>query len=129
MTDVQDALPLIKINVQQNRSRLAPDIDVIVKELRWGRADVRKLRLEPLDIVVASDVIYEPDHLDSLLETLEELSTPGRTKIFIGYKPRGLPETIERSFFQRLLCSTKFSVQETLQLGYHVRVYCLERLA
>ena len=134
MTDVKDALPLIQTNIQSNRSRVAPDIGVVAKELRWGKLNVKKLNLqEPLDTVVASDVIYEPDHLKTLLETLVELCTPGRTQVFVGYKPRGLDPEIEDQFFRTLIGTKggqgqgKFMVTDQFLLGYGVRVYCLRR--
>lgn len=128
LTDVKDALTLINTNVQANQLRVAPDITIEAKDLRWSKVNVKELNLEPLDTVVASDVIYEPEHFDSLLETLVELCTPGRTQVFIGYKPRGLDPEVEARFFQRLFgAGGEFTVTEQFQLEYDVRVFCLRR--
>ncbi|GJJ73495.1 hypothetical protein EMPS_05853 [Entomortierella parvispora] len=121
LTDVKDALTLINTNVQANQRRVAPDITIETKDLRWSKINVRQLSLEPLDTVVASDVIYEPEHFNSLLETLVEICTPGRTQVYVGYKPRGLDQEVEARFFRRLFGpGGEFTVTKQFQLDdYH----------
>ncbi|KAF9581250.1 hypothetical protein BGW38_001796 [Lunasporangiospora selenospora] len=76
------------------------------------------------DLIIASDVIYDTNTFDALLDTLYALCVPGRTTIYVGYKHRGLDIVAEQRFFDRL--GTMFIVQET-QFGLGVRIFCLQR--
>jgi len=115
MTDLDEALDLLKLNIQTNQPRIAPGVAVEAKKLEWG--------CEPpsgvFDVVIASDVVYQPHLLEPLLKTLNDLCTPGVTKIYLGYKPRGMDPIQERRFFDKL--GHDFRMQE-LRLDLDVRI-------
>ncbi|KAI1312593.1 Methyltransferase-like protein 21A [Mortierella claussenii] len=124
LTDLKDALPLIRVNITSNQRRIAPDVNVFEKQLMWGASHLSHLNAGELDIVIASDVVYEADSFNSLLETLYGLCTPGRTTLYLGYKRRGLDVVRERQFFDQI--EARFTVEKSLQsLG--VQVWCLRR--
>ena len=98
LTDIPEALHLIQHNKNVN---LGHDRDWLsIKKLRWGSlADAKLvLRAAPVDVVLASDVLYEPASFKLLVESLVSLSTPGRTVIYLGYKRRGLKDEDEAHF-------------------------------
>ncbi|CAJ0831206.1 18078_t:CDS:2 [Entrophospora sp. SA101] len=103
MTDLKHALPLIKKNISLNRYLLGltDKISINVEYLKWGDLNKAK-KLGTLDYVLASDVVYEPELFDSLIQTLNTLCTPNLTKIYLGYKRRGLTKNEEKDFFNQL---------------------------
>ncbi|KAI8089510.1 putative methyltransferase-domain-containing protein [Halteromyces radiatus] len=113
LTDLPDALPLITYN--QNLNRIKPSSCISVTPLSWGnKEDIQLVKKKaPIDIIIASDVLYEPMNFAALVLTLVDLSIPGRTVIYLGYKRRGLKEADERYFFG--LCHEHFDIQT---LGY-----------
>ncbi|KAG0026825.1 Methyltransferase-like protein 21A [Podila clonocystis] len=115
MTDLDEAMGLLKLNIQANRQRIAPGVAVAAQKLDWGS--------EPppgaFDVVLASDVVYQPHLLGQLLKTLHDLCTPGVTKIYLGYKPRGMDPIQEMKFFATL--GHNFSVHEQ-KLDLDVRI-------
>lgn len=115
MTDLDEALGLLRLNIQANRQRIAPGVAMEAWKLEWG--------CEPppgvFDVVLASDVVYQPHLLGKLLKTLHDLCTPGVTKIYLGYKPRGMDPILEKGFFDAL--GHDFSVHE-LKLDLDVRI-------
>ncbi|KAF9092006.1 Methyltransferase-like protein 21A [Mortierella sp. AD031] len=123
MTDLADAMGLIDQNVEGNKW-IAPRVDVSTRKLVWGESLSGKKDVEGLDLVIASDVIYEPKAFEPLLRTLDGLCAPGRTTIYLGYKRRSLPLEKETEFFEKI--HGLFIVEETLhELG--VRVLKLRR--
>ncbi|KAF9356402.1 Methyltransferase-like protein 21A [Mortierella sp. AD094] len=124
LTDLADALGLINFNVSSNWDRIAPNINIVAKELAWGATHLAQLGVGELDIVIASDVVYEVDSFKSLLETLCGLCTPGRTTLYLGYKRRHLTEDKESHFFDGI--KNKFNVVETLH-DLEVQVWCLRK--
>lgn len=107
MTDLPHALDLI----YQNRSSNHLEGYTEIQALTWGNySDVeRLLRRGPIDIIIASDVLYEPSSFSKLVETLDWLSaTVKDIDIFLGYKRRGLSREDEQSFFN--ICAEKFDI-------------------
>ncbi|KAG0016727.1 Methyltransferase-like protein 21D [Podila clonocystis] len=115
MTDLDEALGLLKLNIQTNRQRIAPGVVMEAQKLEWGSEPPQGA----FDVVLASDVVYQPHLLEQLLKTLHELCTPGVTKIYLGYKPRGMDPIQEMKFFATL--GHDFSVHE-LKLDLDVRI-------
>ncbi|CAG8691943.1 13565_t:CDS:2 [Gigaspora margarita] len=98
LTDLEHALNLIRDNYSLNEHvlKVANNLSIEIKSLKWG--DSSKARqLGVIDYVLASDVVYEPDLFDYLIQTLVTVCTPGHTKIFLGYKRRGLTKEEERT--------------------------------
>jgi predicted nicotinamide N-methyase len=123
LTDLHDAMDLIRHNISSN-SRIAPQVDISSQELKWGGSLSDTKDLQGLDMVIASDVIYDVSAFESLLSTLEGLCTRGRTEIYLGYKRRQLTQEKEREFFDKIRC--RFDVEETIH-GLGVKVYRLTR--
>lgn len=110
LTDLPEALPLIHYNGQLNGID-TNNPHITVAPLSWGRTkDIQHIRktLPPIDIIIASDVLYEPANFAILVETLIKLSEPGRTVIYLGYKRRGLKQSDEQYFFD--LCRDNFDI-------------------
>ncbi|KAG0308893.1 hypothetical protein BGZ99_001049 [Dissophora globulifera] len=119
LTDLEVAMDLIHYNIAFNQQRIAPNVQVLAKELRWGEVNLELLGLEPLDAVIASDVVYEEKNIGVLLQTLYTVCTPGHTTLYLGYKRRPLSMHCEAYFFERI--QEMFNVVETRQeLGVHV---------
>lgn len=111
MTDLPHVLPLTAVNLAANglafalgggacggqallpgqlpaeqllrcRVQLAP--------LPWGSSAVSALQLPaPPDLIVGGDIVYQPEHYEALVDTLQALSAP-HTLIFLSYKVRWL---------------------------------------
>ncbi|KAF8937596.1 Methyltransferase-like protein 21B [Haplosporangium gracile] len=123
MTDLHDAMDLIRDNINNNSS-VAPQVAISSQVLKWGGPSSDAKELADLDMVIASDVIYDVLAFESLLSTLEDLCSPRRTEIYLGYKRRQLSQGKEREFFEKIRC--RFNVEETThELG--VKVYRLTR--
>ncbi|CAG8671615.1 3158_t:CDS:2, partial [Acaulospora morrowiae] len=110
LTDLEHALNLIRANYTLNKKLLESKDEVIIeiKSLKWGDRSKAK-NLGVIDYVIASDVVYEPDLFDSLIQTFVTVCTPGRTKIYLGYKRRGLTVVEEKKFFAKLQKKFKMS--------------------
>jgi Lysine methyltransferase len=127
ITDLQEALPLIRHNYQlnmpptkvldeNNQQQLSsPAVNqshpfVSITPLRWGhQGDSQKVTaLKPIDYLIASDVLYDPSKSSSLLQTLIHLSSPGITTVYLVYKKRALKREEEEAFFMG--CSQHFDL-------------------
>ncbi|KAG2176627.1 hypothetical protein INT44_007291 [Umbelopsis vinacea] len=124
LTDLQEALPLIRRNYQLNTSpanildqnqQPSPATNqshpfVSITPLRWGiQSDSQKITAwKPIDYIIASDVLYDPSKASSLLQTLIHLSSPGVTTVYLVYKKRALKREEEEAFF--LGCSQHFDL-------------------
>lgn len=107
MTDLTHSLDLI----YQNRASNHLDDYTEIQALAWGNhKDVQQLLTKgPIDIIIASDVLYEPSSFSKLVETLDWLSAAAENiDIFLGYKRRGLSREDEQSFFN--ICAEKFDI-------------------
>ncbi|CAG8722491.1 13153_t:CDS:2 [Dentiscutata erythropus] len=116
LTDLEHALNLIRDNNSLNKHVLevVNCVSIEIESLKWGDSSKAK-QLGVVDYVLASDVVYEPDLFDSLIQTLVTVCTPGHTKIFLGYKRRGLTKEEERSFFSKLQSKFRMSLLPDLE--------------
>ncbi|KAI7866012.1 putative methyltransferase-domain-containing protein [Spinellus fusiger] len=112
MTDLPEALPLIRYNTHLNTLGESRSL-VHVQSLQWGNEEEarRVTARAPVDILLASDVLYVPQCFDQLIRTLLDLCTVNRTVVYLGYKRRGLRVEEEARFFHR--CSRFFHVSLT----------------
>mmetsp|Transcript_11953 Transcript_11953/g.26414 ORF Transcript_11953/g.26414 Transcript_11953/m.26414 type:complete len:270 (-) Transcript_11953:211-1020(-) len=86
ITDVNDALPLIRKNVEVNEVQG----NVTVAELFWGREEHMTALEKPFDLIIGTDLIanmHEETYAD-LVRTLRHFSGP-ETLILIAYEFRG----------------------------------------
>jgi len=115
LTDLDYALKLVRGNLALNKHILDfnSKVTVDVDSLQWG--DLMKAeKFGVLDYVFASDVVYEPELFDPLVQTLISMCTPGHTKIYLGYKKRGLTKDEETRFFDKLQTHFQKSVVQGL---------------
>ncbi|KAF9912991.1 Methyltransferase-like protein 21D [Linnemannia zychae] len=101
MTDLDDAMDLIGQNISNNRM-LVPHVEISAKKLKWSDSFHAPADLQDLDVVIASDVIYEEEAFGSLLSTLFGLCTPRRTVIYLGFKQRLLSDQTRDEFFAEI---------------------------
>ncbi|KAG0279278.1 Methyltransferase-like protein 21D [Linnemannia exigua] len=127
MTDLDDAMDLIGYNISSNRM-LAVHVDISAQRLKWKTPFRATTNLKDLDVVIASDVIYDEKAFESLLSTLVGLCSPGRTEIYLGYKRRQLSPAKELEFFSKI--KNLFHVEELEKEPVHelgVKVYRLSQ--
>ena len=105
LTDLEDAIAHTRKCVDKNTSTLKPDDsgEISTQVLLWG--DEPSGLPTPADVILGSDIVYQPDYLDDLIKTLNDLSGP-QTVIYISYKPRGLGEDV---FFDKLQKSFSYT--------------------
>lgn len=99
LTDIPEALPLINHNLSLNSSNTD---NIHVKPLRWGLAkDTKALCKQPFDYIFVSDVLYNTEDFYPLITTFRLLTgtKKSRTRLYLGYKPRGLQQYEEATFF------------------------------
>ncbi|KAF9274215.1 hypothetical protein BGZ68_000860 [Mortierella alpina] len=119
MTDLPDAIDLINRNIITNRDRIAPNVKLEAKQLRWGNAHLPSLGAECFDIVIASDVVYDRNSSKDLLDTLCGLCTSDRTTIYLGCKRRRQYRDLEEEFLQQ--ARVHFRAEESVDdLGIQV---------
>lgn len=93
MTDLEHITPLAQENADLNSAVTKGDLKVVT--FPWGE-DPQAAGLHPPDLLVAADVLYEPQYYDKLLDSLVRLHGP-QTKTYLCYRHRGsyLEETFE----------------------------------
>lgn len=108
LSDVQEALELIKTNQRLNHIQDSPRL--MIEPLYWGNVQSaqRLLRGQELDIIIASDIIYRKSDFTSILSAFRQLCS-AKTIIYLGYKTRGLKPSEEKEFFDR--CNIFFHVK------------------
>ncbi|CAG8525442.1 3646_t:CDS:2 [Paraglomus brasilianum] len=130
LTDLQHALKLINKNRLLNKYLInEAKVSTEVVMLEWGRVNKAK-KLGTFDIVLASDVVYEPELFDVLIGTLCAVCTSNHTKIYLGYKRRALSVEEEGRFFKKLARKFKVSLVDgiaTVTNEQKVRIYELRR--
>jgi predicted nicotinamide N-methyase len=96
LTDVEETLDLLRENVRRNiPSSALPRVDVFC--YNWG-TDVSTLLpyRPPFDVIIASDVLYDEEGVNSLLKSLVNLSSP-QSLILIAVRPY-VPECFDLFF-------------------------------
>ncbi|CAG8504172.1 9587_t:CDS:2 [Ambispora gerdemannii] len=116
LTDLEDALKLVRVNHSLNQYLFKNDQNVSIKvdTLKWGDSNkAKKLEL-----------------FDKLIQTFVDLCVPGRTKMYLGYKRRGLSIEQELEFFSKLNSKFNMKILEgggNLENETQVRIYELSR--
>jgi predicted nicotinamide N-methyase len=98
LTDLENVLPLLSRNVKRanlgNTTSSSGAVKVDVRQLAWGsteHADEIEKEVQPRTIshIVCSDLVYFPELLAPLLQTLIYLTrSPETVEVIIGYKVR-----------------------------------------
>ncbi|ETW05757.1 hypothetical protein H310_03444 [Aphanomyces invadans] len=92
LTDIDDVVPLLEYNVRLNDLQ----DEASVRPLWWGTS-IEHLSA-PYDVVLMSDVVYDPFGYEPLIASLRDLTTPSTT-ILMGHRSRH-PQ--EKQFFDSL---------------------------
>jgi len=81
----ETTLDLLKRNAVANGHNIAD-----VAQLRWGDGgDIAEVATRgPFDIIMGSDLLYDPESFPGLLKSLEALCTPGLTEVLLTYPVR-----------------------------------------
>jgi predicted nicotinamide N-methyase len=69
-----------------------------VRSLLWGN-DADLAAVDAVDLVLAADVVYEPECFEPLLKTLRALATTRETTVLLAYRPRHPDGSV---FFERV---------------------------
>ncbi|KAJ3209308.1 hypothetical protein HDU67_006281 [Dinochytrium kinnereticum] len=102
LTDLKEALSIAEKNkhlLSQKYPEQASRVNI--GDLLWGDSDAAE-RYGKQSVIIASDVVYEVECFDQLLDTFLDLSTHG-TELWLVYKKRGLEQDEEDAFFSKLL--------------------------
>ncbi|KAI8968249.1 putative methyltransferase-domain-containing protein [Mycotypha africana] len=98
ITELEEAIDLINKNTVANYPpESQPPTVVEVKTLLWGN-EKEAAACGKADLILASDVLYEAQFFKDLVEALADLSHD-KTRIYIGYKRRGLTVQEEEEFW------------------------------
>ncbi|KAL0078573.1 putative methyltransferase-domain-containing protein [Phycomyces blakesleeanus] len=110
LTDIPEATSIIRENEQLNHMHAIKQVRI--KPLLWGSATNARSAKDNniVDIVLASDVLYNESDFPLLIKTLCDISTPKKTIVYLGYKRRGFTQKEEDMFFS--MCSKHFRVSE-----------------
>ncbi|PRP80522.1 hypothetical protein PROFUN_11835 [Planoprotostelium fungivorum] len=79
LTDLKDTLDITQKNIDANSLRS----NVEVAELKWGK-DVGQVKGSPFDVIIATDTMYIPEEAETLLLTIEGLSS-SNTVVYLSY--------------------------------------------
>jgi predicted nicotinamide N-methyase len=119
LTDQEEAMDNLRENVATNLLLLTggaaecDGVHVAASQLSWGDdADHASLAIQPsprpFDLVIASDVVFNPIYFDPLLDSLDYISsTPGATdvpptEVLMAYRPRASDRRQDEVFFKAL---------------------------
>ncbi|KAL9539060.1 hypothetical protein MBANPS3_010492 [Mucor bainieri] len=123
MTDLEEALPLMKSNQKLNHIPITEYVSI--QRLAWGSSyDINHVLQgghRPFDFILISDVLYNTKDFPALISTFRQLVEKNRhTVIIMGYKPRGLKQSEEDLFFDE--CRSHLRL-ETLDLESFAREF------
>lgn len=103
VTDQEPLMAQLNMNIALNNV----SSNVKAKILDWGEPDLDRFR-PPFDLIIGTDVFYEPHVYPLLLQTVSRLAGKNTLALF-SYRPRG---NEERLFAQLALLSGEFLVKE-----------------
>ncbi|KAI8093290.1 putative methyltransferase-domain-containing protein [Halteromyces radiatus] len=110
ITELDEAVDLIKSNISLNDYLNKKCNDLQVRKLLWGD-DKQAQACGKADMILASDVLYEAEFFEDLIKSFVDLCNQKEDdggKIFIGYKRRGFDAHEEIRFWN--LCRQYFDV-------------------
>lgn len=96
LTDLPDVLPLMKWNVEANAHLLPSPECCDAAPLAWGEEHEHIAR--PIDVVVASDVVYWEHLFAPLAQTLNDICSP-ETVVYLSWQKR---RKNDRQFFKMI---------------------------
>ncbi|GAA5808270.1 hypothetical protein MFLAVUS_001659 [Mucor flavus] len=108
ITELDEAVDLINQNLITNNflNHRNAQCQLITRSLLWGNSQEAE-SCGKADLIIASDVLYEAQFFQDLVKAFVDLSHE-TTRIYIGYKRRGLTEEEEKYFWS--LCAEHFKI-------------------
>lgn len=107
ITELDEAVDLIDQNLRTNQFLQDHPCLLQTRNLLWGDSEQAK-SCGKADLIMASDVLYEAQFFEDLVKAFVDLSHE-ETRIYIGYKRRGLTEKEEGYFWS--LCKQHFEIK------------------
>ena len=113
LTDQEEAMDNLRDNLGTNLDLLTggahecESVHIEASQLGWGdENDHQALAIpptpEPFDLILASDVVFNPIYFTPLLETLQFISGP-KTRVIMAYRPRAADKRQDEVFFRGLI--------------------------
>ncbi|KAK3279435.1 hypothetical protein CYMTET_12681 [Cymbomonas tetramitiformis] len=100
LTDMQHILPMTQANVDLNSKLLSEEAGTMsVQEHLWG-SSTDHFRV-PYDMIIGAECLYQPEHFEALLESIQGLSGPN-TRIYMSYTDRGRGEHLFTPMLERV---------------------------
>jgi predicted nicotinamide N-methyase len=127
LTDQEEAMELLTENIRRNNIQPSAlnscPVETLNSRLEFGSSsDVKALNLiPPFDVVIGSDVIFNPVYYDGLLATLAAVSCLG-THFLFAYRPRSVDPAQDKPFFSK---AKSLGIHFQPKAKYH-NVYILE---
>jgi len=122
VTDIPDLLPLIRKNLALNfdgwPNSNCSGSNITAEELDWlelhGTLISIHSRLvpapaDPIDLLLAVDCIYNPSLLPALVETIDFLTTPGKTAVLVVMELR--QEDVVREFLEHWIAKGGWEIR------------------
>ncbi|XP_037080617.1 protein-lysine methyltransferase METTL21D-like [Pollicipes pollicipes] len=105
ITDLEDLMPLIQKNIEQNNLQEKATATV----LRWG--EHKNISLPEADLLLVADCVYYPESLLPLLDTISALAGPS-TIVLVSYEDRDseMKQALQKTFSESL--RKEFEVEE-----------------
>lgn len=98
LTDCPSAIPLLQQNVAQNRHMIPSNITVTAQVIQWEEEP--NTLMEPFDLILGSDLLYNISTVQHLVATIQRHSHPTRGRIVFAVRWR--KPDLERRFFELL---------------------------
>ncbi|KAK0444880.1 putative methyltransferase-domain-containing protein [Armillaria borealis] len=90
VTDIREILPLLEKNILLNYAGSTDTTNISIAELDWlslhatpTKQRSRVFQFPAVDLVFVVDCIYHPSLMPALVDTIDYLSTPGRTTVTV----------------------------------------------
>ncbi|KAK0457832.1 putative methyltransferase-domain-containing protein [Desarmillaria tabescens] len=90
VTDTSEILPLLEKNVSLNCAGSPDTTNISIAELDWlslhatpSKQRSRAFQFPAVDLVFVVDCIYHPSLMPALVDTIDYVSTPGRTTVMV----------------------------------------------
>jgi protein N-lysine methyltransferase METTL21D len=109
VTDIPELIPLIKKNISMNISNksmfniTAQDLDWITLQSTPPTLRAKAFSFEVVDLLLTVDCVYHPSLVSPLVNTMQYLTTPGKTTVVVVVELR--MEDVVREFLETWLRS------------------------
>lgn len=96
LTDLSEAVPLLKHNIDKNNKKFNKESQVEVSTLTWSLEEAEKLvKDKTFDFVLVADCIYYEESINPLIETLNILTKNKKTVVVLSQELRESQKQID----------------------------------